>query len=66
MDKEQRPDIQGLIVEWYSRGHADMEDGLPFDPPENAYLRCAYANGWMDHINCVVSSPEELVKVVMG
>jgi hypothetical protein len=58
-------DAETLMV-WYREGRKHFDDGVPYEAPDNTYLRRAYATGYADAIMCTDTDEEELQFIVMG
>jgi len=59
-------EFREMIRDAFLMGITHMGYGKPYSPPDNAYLRRAYAIGWAEAIMGTVTPEEEVIEEVLG
>ena len=59
--KEAEAVAMEMALSWYKEGRSAFILGARYEPPDNAILRLAYAEGWGDEIQGIYPSDEEVI-----
>ena len=59
-------EFREMIRDAFLMGITHMDNGRPYSPPDNDYLRRAYSLGWAEAIMGTVTPEEEVIEEVLG
>ncbi len=59
-------EFRTMVYDAFLMGITHMDNGRPYSPPDNDYLRRAYSLGWAEAIMGTVTPEEEVIEEVLG